>query len=100
MPIRSLDVTARRDVDRHARRDDRSRRASIQGGVLPGPLPLFPRDNWWNANISLAPVDPTSASLISFIGSARQDASRLRRRCDAGRCADYGFPYAVVDGRY
>ena len=24
----------------------------IQGGALPGPLPLFPSDNWWNLDIS------------------------------------------------
>ena len=25
------------------------------GGMLPGPLPLFPADNWWNADVSAAP---------------------------------------------
>ena len=33
------------------------------GGPLPGPLPLFPSDNWWNLDISAAPVDPASAQL-------------------------------------
>jgi hypothetical protein len=25
--------------------------AATLNGVLPGPLPLFPRTNWWNADI-------------------------------------------------
>ncbi len=43
----------------------------VRGGALPGPLPLFPADNWWNVDISQAPVDPSSASYIAFIGSSR-----------------------------
>src|SRR5215468_11156877 len=43
----------------------------IQGGALPGPLPLFPPDNWWNLDISGAPVDPTSTNFIAFIGATR-----------------------------
>ena len=39
------------------------------GGALPGPLPLFPADNWWNADVSAAPVDSRSASYINFIGA-------------------------------
>ena len=30
----------------------------VAGGTLPGPLPLFPAANWWNLDISAAPVDP------------------------------------------
>ena len=43
------------------------------GGTLPGPLPLFPPDNWWNADVSAAPVDGRSAAFITFInnGGAR-----------------------------
>ena len=33
-----------------------------RGGALPGPLPLFPPGNWWNADVSAAPVDPSSAA--------------------------------------
>ncbi len=36
---------------------------------VPGPLPLFPPDNWWNLDISTAPVDPGSASYIAFINN-------------------------------
>ena len=42
----------------------------IRGGGLPTPLPLFPSNNWWNVDISTAPVDPNSANFISFIGGS------------------------------
>jgi hypothetical protein len=42
--------------------------AAQPGGPLPGPLPLFPPDNWWNLDVSAAPVDPSSGALIGFIG--------------------------------
>jgi hypothetical protein len=38
------------------------------GGPLPEPFPLFPADNWWNVDVSLAPLDPDSADFIDFIG--------------------------------
>ncbi len=41
----------------------------VRGGGLPSPLPLFPPDNWWNVDISDAPVDPNSANFINFIGA-------------------------------
>jgi hypothetical protein len=31
----------------------------VQGA--PPPLPVFPPDNWWNQDISAAPVDPGSS---------------------------------------
>jgi hypothetical protein len=37
-----------------------------------GPLPrLFPADNWWNVDVSAAPVDPDSAAFLQFIGPGR-----------------------------
>jgi hypothetical protein len=65
------------------------------GGPMPVPLPLFPADNWWNLDISAAPVDPASASFISFIGTTR--ALHPDFGGDAGSVDIYGFPYAVVD---
>src|SRR6185436_1023459 len=41
----------------------------VRNGPLPAPLPLFPPDNWWNVDISSAPVDPNSANFINFIGA-------------------------------
>jgi len=42
-----------------------------RGSGLPTPLPLFPADNWWNVDISGAPLDTNSAGFISFIGPTR-----------------------------
>lgn len=36
--------------------------------TMPGPLPLFPGDNWWNVDVSAAPVDTNSGPYLSFIG--------------------------------
>jgi hypothetical protein len=70
----------------------------VQGGALPGPLPLFPPDNWWNADISRAPVDPNSSRLIEFIGRSRTLHPDLGG--DTGDMAPnqliYGIPYATV----
>ena len=71
--------------------------ASTLGGPIPGPLPLFPRDNWWNLDISAAPVDPASASYISFIGRARTMHPDFGGDVSPGSVKTYGFPYAVVD---
>jgi len=72
--------------------------ASVQGGALPGPLPLFPAGNWWNTDISAAPIDPNSASYISFIGSLRGLHPDFGGDVSPGSPQVYGFPYAVVDG--
>jgi hypothetical protein len=63
-----------------------------------GPLPsLFPADNWWNTDVSSAPVDPHSADLINFVGSD------VRLHPDFGGDADpfpeiYGMVYLSVPG--
>ena len=66
-----------------------------QGGSLNGFLP-FPSSNPWNQDISSAPVDPNSASLIGFIGSA----IGLHPDFGSGQYAGsiIGIPYQVVDG--
>jgi hypothetical protein len=68
------------------------------GGPLPGPLPLFPSDNWWNLNISAAPVDSASAGYINFIGATRSLHPDFGGNVSSGSTEVYGFPYAVVDG--
>ena len=72
----------------------------VQGGALPGPLPLFPADNWWNVDVSSAPVDPGSASFISFInnGGTRRLHPDFGGEVSPGSAQSYGMPYAVVDG--
>jgi len=71
-----------------------------QGAALPAPLPLFPSDNWWNADVSAAPVDSASASFIAFInnGGTRKLHPDFGGEASPGSVDVYGMPYAVVDG--
>jgi hypothetical protein len=71
--------------------------ASTIGGPLPGPLPIFPGDNWWNLDISTAPVDPASAAFVNFIGPTRGMHPDFGGDVSPGSVQVYGFPYAVVD---
>jgi hypothetical protein len=77
-----------------------ARAAPVLGGALPDPLPLFPADNWWNADVSQAPVDASSAGFISFInnGGMRRLHPDLGGEVSPGSVETYGMPYAVVDG--
>jgi hypothetical protein len=69
----------------------------VEGGPLPGPLPLFPSDNWWNADVSAAPVDPNSAAFIAWIGISRGMHPDFGG--DSSPAPEiYGMPYAVVPG--
>jgi hypothetical protein len=65
------------------------------GGILPAPL--LPADNWWNLDISAAPVDPGSGSFVSFIGSSKGLHPDWGAEESPGSVAVYGFPYIVVD---
>lgn len=73
--------------------------AATLNGPIPGPLPIFPPDNWWNLDISAAPVDPASARYIAFInnGSTRRLHPDFGGDVSAGSVEIYGFPYIVVD---
>ncbi len=73
--------------------------APILGGALPKPWPLFPADNWWNLDISTAPVDPKSAAFIAFINSTGTKRLHPDFGGDAspGGVEIYGFPYITVD---
>jgi hypothetical protein len=72
----------------------------VLDGTMPQPLPLFPADNWWNVDVSQAPLDANSANFINFIGTTR------RIHADWGGSAGdpgdpdaiYGMPYIVVPG--
>jgi hypothetical protein len=72
-------VDGRIDVERRAA-DGRFRRPT-----------LFPSDNWWNQDISSAPVDPQSDAYITFIGRTRTSHP------DFGP-PPYGIPYVGVGG--
>ena len=52
---------------------------------------VFPPTNWWNLDVSAAPVDPQSNALIAWIGAGD------RVHPDFGP-PPYGIPYVVVDG--
>jgi hypothetical protein len=52
---------------------------------------LFPPDNWWNQEISTAPLDPQSDAYINFIGRTRG------AHPDFGP-PPYGIPYVGVSG--
>lgn len=60
---------------------------------------VFPASNWWNADISGAPVDPRSAQLIDWIsGRTPSSTSAVRRLHPDFGPPPYGFPYIVVGG--
>ncbi|HEV8630371.1 MAG TPA: hypothetical protein VGV61_08640 [Thermoanaerobaculia bacterium] len=70
-------------------------------GPLPGPLPLFPADNWWNHDVSAAPLDPGSAAFIDYIGRTSSLHPDFGGDVEPGNAANpesYGFPYASVPG--
>ncbi len=50
--------------------------------------------NWWNLDVTAAPVDPNSASIISKIRSFEGTAGRLH----PDFTPNYGIPYCVVSG--
>ena len=78
------------------------------GGVLPGSPPgaLFPAGNWWNVDVSGAPVDGNSAGFIQFIndcvnccpGGGRSLHPDFGGNVSPGSVQTYGVPYVVVDG--
>jgi hypothetical protein len=72
----------------------------VEGAALTVPLPLFPADNWWNLDISAAPIDPGSASYITFInnGGTRHLHPDFGGEVSPGSVDIYGMPYAIVDG--
>jgi hypothetical protein len=74
--------------------------ASVPAQGAPPGAPVFPADNWWNADISSAPVDPNSTSFIAFIdnGGTRHLHPDFGGEESPGSTGIYGMPYAVVDG--
>jgi hypothetical protein len=70
---------------------------AVQGGPLPGPFPLFPPNNWWNVDVSAAPLDSNSAAFINWIGATKGLHPDLGG--DTSPAPEiYGFPYVVVSG--
>jgi hypothetical protein len=73
---------------------------AILNGPLPGTGPLFPPTNWWNLDVSTAPVDPKSAAFIRFIdnGSPRRLHPDFGGEVSPGSVGTYGLPFIVVPG--
>ena len=73
-----------------------------EGQGLPNPLPLFPPDNWWNVDVSAAPLDANSAAFVNFINAPYSGARKLHPdfggQASPGSTDIYGFPFAVVLG--
>ena len=60
---------------------------------------VFPVNNWWNLEITAAPVDPRSAQLIGWIsGRTASNTTATRRLHPDFGPPPYGIPYVVVDG--
>jgi hypothetical protein len=60
---------------------------------------VFPTSNWWNHDISTAPVDARSGQLIDFIsGRSTSNPSAVRRLHPDFGPPPYGIPYVVVAG--
>ena len=66
---------------------------------LPSPLPLFPATNWWNLDISAAPVDGNSTNFINYIGANDPVHPDFGGTDDANPpYGIYGMPFVVVNG--
>ncbi len=53
-----------------------------------GGCPIFPADNWWNADISKYPLDPLSSQYINALPGNLHP--------DFGENPDYGIPFNIV----
>lgn len=58
------------------------------------PTLLFPADNWWNLDVSAAPVDANSATILATVGHKK--INFVAGRDHVG--AFYGIPWAVITG--
>jgi hypothetical protein len=70
----------------------------VRGGALPEPLPLFPLNNWWNTDITNAPVDANSAAFIEYVGATRGLHPDFGGDSGDPDAPIYGIPYLTVSG--
>ncbi|MDM7916036.1 MAG: hypothetical protein QUU85_12340, partial [Candidatus Eisenbacteria bacterium] len=60
---------------------------------------IFPPDNWWNLEVTQAPVDPRSQELIDWIsGRTPEDPDAVARLHPDFGPPPYGMPYIGVSG--
>ena len=58
---------------------------------------VFPVTNWWNLDVTQAPVDPRSQAFIDWISNrTAQNPTAVRRLHPDFGPPPYGFPYVVV----
>ena len=62
------------------------------------PRQVFPVTNWWNVDVSAAPVDPQSAQIIDWISGRNTNPSAVRRLHPDFGPPPYGIPYVGVGG--
>src|SRR5262245_43498714 len=64
------------------------------------PRQVFPASNWWNLDISAAPVAAESQTIIDFISgrSAQNPTAQRKLHPDFGP-PPYGIPYIGVSGQ-
>src|SRR5689334_9914435 len=68
------------------------------GGTLAG-RQVFPVTNWWNLDVSKAPLDRDSAAYINFVsGRTPSNPTATRKVHDDFGPSPYGIPYVVVSG--
>ena len=70
----------------------------VRNGPLPAPLPLFPADNWWNADVSAAPRDANEAAILAFIGASKGLHPDFGGDASESGPDIYGMPFLVVPG--
>jgi hypothetical protein len=68
----------------------------VRNGPLPSPLPLFPPDNWWNVDVSAAPLDPNSANFINYIGANDELHPDFGGDDEENPPGIYGMPFISV----
>ena len=59
---------------------------------------VFPASNWWNQDISAAPVDAQSQQIINWISGRNTNPGAVRRLHPDFGPSPYGMPYVVVGG--
>jgi hypothetical protein len=57
---------------------------------------VFPPSNWWNLDVSAAPVDAQSSAIIGWISGRNTNPSAVRRLHPDFGPHPYGIPYVVV----
>jgi hypothetical protein len=88
-----VDATTRRDAAVDATPADAG---PMTSRPTVGGCAVFPTDNWWNLDVSTAPVDPDSANIVANINGHGSVAAETFLHPDFGADRAWGIPYVVV----